>query len=123
MPFYEYQCTECGHRLEALQKMADAPLVYCPECSEAALKKRISAAAFRLKGTGWYETDFKHGDRTKAANNADPAQSASGDANRAAEKAADEKTPASKPAASGDGAGSGAANSGAAKSDRHSTGA
>lgn len=59
MPLYEYQCGACGHRLEALQKLSDEPLVYCPECNEAQLKKLISAAAFRLKGTGWYETDFK----------------------------------------------------------------
>ncbi|MGI9318938.1 MAG: FmdB family zinc ribbon protein [bacterium] len=60
MPFYEYECGACGHRLEALQKISDDPLVYCPECNEAKLKKLISAAAFRLKGTGWYETDFKN---------------------------------------------------------------
>ena len=60
MPFYEYQCGSCGYRLEALQKISDDPLVYCPECNEAKLKKLISAAAFHLKGTGWYETDFKN---------------------------------------------------------------
>ena len=60
MPFYEYQCTACEHRLEALQKISDEPLRYCPECGEASLKKLISKAAFRLKGGGWYETDFKH---------------------------------------------------------------
>jgi len=65
MPFYEYQCKKCDHRLEVLQKISDEPLVYCPECSEASLKKLISAAAFRLKGTGWYETDFKNGDKKK----------------------------------------------------------
>ena len=59
MPFYEYQCRHCDHRLEVLQKISDAPLVYCPECNEAALRKLVSVAAFRLKGTGWYETDFK----------------------------------------------------------------
>lgn len=59
MPFYEYQCGECGHRLEVLQKISDAPLEYCPQCNAPALKKLISASAFRLKGTGWYETDFK----------------------------------------------------------------
>ena len=63
MPFYEYQCTECGHRLEKLQKMSDAPLVDCPSCHGATLKKLVSAAAFRLKGTGWYETDFKNGEK------------------------------------------------------------
>ncbi|MEM7195939.1 MAG: zinc ribbon domain-containing protein [Pseudomonadota bacterium] len=60
MPIYEYQCGSCGHRLEALQKISDDPLVYCPECNDGALKKLISAAAFHLKGTGWYETDFKN---------------------------------------------------------------
>ncbi len=59
MPFYEYQCRYCDHRLEVLQKIFDDPLVYCPECNEATLRKLVSAAAFRLKGTGWYETDFK----------------------------------------------------------------
>jgi putative FmdB family regulatory protein len=65
MPFYEYQCGQCDHRLEVLQKISDDPLVYCPECNEASLKKLISAAAFRLKGTGWYETDFKNNDKKK----------------------------------------------------------
>ena len=60
MPFYEYQCSACEHRLEVLQKISDEPLCYCPECGEASLKKQISRAAFRLKGSGWYETDFKH---------------------------------------------------------------
>ena len=60
MPIYEYQCNACGHELEALQKMSDDALVHCPECNEETLKKKISAAGFQLKGTGWYETDFKH---------------------------------------------------------------
>ncbi|MEM7469608.1 MAG: zinc ribbon domain-containing protein [Pseudomonadota bacterium] len=59
MPIYEYACNECGHQLEALQKISDAPLVSCPECGAEALTKQISKVAFRLKGTGWYETDFK----------------------------------------------------------------
>ena len=61
MPIYEYECNSCGHRLEAIQKMSDAPLTDCPECAQATLKKRISAAGFRLSGGGWYETDFKTG--------------------------------------------------------------
>ncbi len=65
MPIYEYQCQACGHEFEALQKIADAPLVECPACAESALKKKVSAAAFRLKGGGWYETDFKTGDKKK----------------------------------------------------------
>ncbi|WP_395377272.1 FmdB family zinc ribbon protein [Marinicella sp. W31] len=60
MPIYEYQCLACGHELEKLQKISDTPLVDCPDCQEPELKKKISAAGFRLKGTGWYETDFKN---------------------------------------------------------------
>ena len=59
MPIYEYACTACGHTLDKLQKMSDAPLTDCPECGKPALQKQISAAGFRLKGGGWYETDFK----------------------------------------------------------------
>ena len=59
MPIYEYECKECEHRLEALQKMSDAHLTECPECGKQALQKLVSAAAFRLSGSGWYETDFK----------------------------------------------------------------
>ncbi len=63
MPIYEYACKECGHTLDALQKVADAPLTDCPECGKAALRRLISAPRFRLKGDGWYETDFKKKNR------------------------------------------------------------
>jgi len=59
MPIYEYTCSSCGHSLEALQKISDPLLSECPACGKPALKKQISAAGFRLKGKGWYETDFK----------------------------------------------------------------
>ncbi len=59
MPIYEYRCAACGHDLEALQKMSEAPLRKCPECGKAQLKRLVSASRFRLKGSGWYETDFK----------------------------------------------------------------
>ncbi len=59
MPIYEYRCETCGHELEALQKMSDPLLTDCPECKNATLKKALTAAGFRLKGGGWYETDFK----------------------------------------------------------------
>jgi putative FmdB family regulatory protein len=59
MPFYEYECKQCGHALEAMQKINDAPLKKCPECGKAALQRLMSAPVFRLKGAGWYETDFK----------------------------------------------------------------
>ena len=65
MPIYEYRCDSCGHELEAMQKIADDPLTDCPECNQPELKKLISAVAFRLKGSGWYETDFKSGDNKK----------------------------------------------------------
>ncbi len=61
MPIYEYRCDACGGHLEKLQKLSDAPLEICPKCGEPKLKKLISAAGFRLKGSGWYETDFKKG--------------------------------------------------------------
>lgn len=67
MPIYEYQCTQCGEMTEALQKISDPPLVDCPACGKAALRKKISAAAFRLKGGGWYETDFKAGNKKNLA--------------------------------------------------------
>jgi putative FmdB family regulatory protein len=60
MPIYEYQCEHCNHTLEAIQKMSEGPLKECPQCQKESLKKLVSAAGFRLKGTGWYETDFKN---------------------------------------------------------------
>jgi putative FmdB family regulatory protein len=75
MPIYEYRCQNCGHDLEALQKISDEPLQKCPECGEPELKKRVSAAAFRLKGGGWYETDFKTGDKKNLAGASDKAPS------------------------------------------------
>lgn len=59
MPIYEYMCKACGHQLEALQAISEAPLQDCPNCGQAELRKLISAPVFRLKGGGWYETDFK----------------------------------------------------------------
>lgn len=67
MPIYEYECQACGHILEAIQKMSDAPRVDCPKCHKPELKKLVSAPAFRLKGSGWYETDFKTGKKKNIA--------------------------------------------------------
>ena len=66
MPIYEYRCSNCGHELEALQKLADAPLVVCPSCHAESLVKLVSASAFQLKGSGWYATDFKGGGKPAA---------------------------------------------------------
>jgi putative FmdB family regulatory protein len=63
MPIYEYRCDACGHEFEAMQKMSANPLSDCPGCGKSELKKLISAAGFRLKGGGWYETDFKSGSK------------------------------------------------------------
>jgi putative FmdB family regulatory protein len=70
MPFYEYQCKSCGHELEAMQKVSDSPLRKCPECGKTQLTRLMSAPVFRLKGGGWYETDFK-GDKDNQRNLAD----------------------------------------------------
>lgn len=81
MPFYEYECPHCGYHDEVLQKINDAPLKKCPSCGKKGLRKLMSAPVFRLKGSGWYETDFKsenkrnlHGadkEETKPADKAD----------------------------------------------------
>ena len=70
MPFYEYQCKNCGHALEAMQKISDSPLKKCPDCGKSQLQRLMSAPVFRLKGGGWYETDFK-GDKDNQRNLAD----------------------------------------------------
>jgi len=67
MPIYEYRCQSCGHELEKLQRLSDPVLTDCPECGKAQLKRLISAAGFRLKGAGWYETDFKQGNQRNLA--------------------------------------------------------
>ena len=67
MPIYEYQCAACGHQFETLQKISDKPFSKCPDCGKDALTKLISASAFRLKGGGWYETDFKTGNKKNVA--------------------------------------------------------
>lgn len=60
MPIYAYACEACGHQMDKIQKFSDAPLVTCPECQKDTLKKQLTAPSFKLKGTGWYETDFKN---------------------------------------------------------------
>ncbi len=67
MPIYEYRCEACGEHLEKLQKISEAPLKECPACAQPALKRLVSAAGFRLKGSGWYETDFKSGNKKNLA--------------------------------------------------------
>jgi putative FmdB family regulatory protein len=76
MPIYEYQCQGCQHQFEAIQKMSDDALVDCPSCGEPQLRKKISATAFRLKGNGWYETDFKTGGKKNLAGDSSENKSA-----------------------------------------------
>lgn len=90
MPFYEYQCSACGHHHEELQKITDGPLRKCPACGRSTLRRLVSAPVFRLKGGGWYETDFK-GDKDSKRNLA-------GEKELPVEKPKDEKADA-KPAA------------------------
>ena len=65
MPIYEYLCQSCGHELEVIQKVADPRLTECPACGKPELNKQLTASAFRLSGSGWYETDFKTGDKKR----------------------------------------------------------
>jgi len=67
MPIYEYRCGGCGYEMDKLQKISDPPLTDCPACGRPALQKLVSAAGFRLKGGGWYETDFKSGKKKNVA--------------------------------------------------------
>ncbi len=71
MPIYGYTCDSCEHSFDALQKMSAPKLVDCPECGEPSLRKLLSAPKFRLKGKGWYETDFKTGDKRNIAGDSD----------------------------------------------------
>jgi putative FmdB family regulatory protein len=113
MPIYEYRCSACGHDLEALQKMTDAPLRKCPECGKSQLKRLVSASQFRLKGSGWYETDFKNkaetkrnlvehaGDTTEVADKpSDTAKEEAGKAVAETKKEDAAEKPAKKPSAS-----------------------
>lgn len=98
MPIYEYRCEDCGHELEALQKVSDEPLLECPECGNRALKKLISAAGFRLKGGGWYETDFKSGNKRNVHDAGDKKEGGAPSAEKK-EKADTKKKAVPKPAA------------------------
>lgn len=94
MPFYEYQCTACGHEEEVLQKISDKPLKKCPACGKSTMQKLVSAAAFRLKGGGWYETDFKTGPGKNLENNNKSADG--GDGTKSSKPVEKEATPAGK---------------------------
>jgi putative FmdB family regulatory protein len=95
MPIYEYRCNACGHKLESLQRLSDAPLVTCPACGKDALAKQLSAAGFQLKGSGWYATDFKNsGSKPPAKDAAKPDAKADAPAGAASEAKSDTSTAA-----------------------------
>ena len=91
MPIYEYQCQGCANEFETIQKISEAALTTCPSCGKDLLKKKISAVAFRLKGAGWYETDFKSGDKRNVAGRDDGGESKSADTTTGGEKKSEGK--------------------------------
>lgn len=91
MPIYGYACSNCDYEFDVLQKISDPKLVDCPECGEATLKKQLSAPKFRLKGQGWYETDFKTGDKRNIAGEAAKAEASKPKEVEKPAKAADTK--------------------------------
>lgn len=97
MPIYEYECNACGEQHEFIQKFSESPKRKCPACGKSRLRKLISAAAFHLKGGGWYVTDFRDGDKKKPAESSDSAKS-SGESSSADEgKSKDKTTESSSP--------------------------
>jgi putative FmdB family regulatory protein len=102
MPIYEYRCQACGHYLDALEKISDKPQSVCPACNKATLKRLISAPSFRLKGSGWYETDFKS-DKDKQRNLVDSGGDAGNKAkSESGDKSKESAKPEAKPATSSD---------------------
>ena len=106
MPIYEYICGVCGYELEIIQRIKESPLTECPICKENALRKKLSVAAFHLKGTGWYETDFKNkkddDEKSKKPETEDSKSTDSGSSEKkdSSEKKPSESSSTSKSAAS-----------------------
>ena len=89
MPIYEYACDSCGHTFDELQKISDAPLTDCPKCGQPQLRKLLSAPNFRLKGGGWYETDFKKDNQRNLAGDTKGSTKKSGDGGKDSKGAKD----------------------------------
>jgi len=110
MPIYEYECRDCGHVFDALQKMSDKPLTDCPDCGKPGLRKLLSAPNFRLKGGGWYETDFKNKNKRNLVDGDKSSVKAAGDSKDAGKPSAEKSTDTAKSSAGkSDSAGGGAA--------------
>ncbi|MCB1564379.1 MAG: zinc ribbon domain-containing protein [Lysobacteraceae bacterium] len=98
MPIYEFECTQCGHVFDRLQKIADPDPEKCPECGQANVRRRVTAPAFRLAGSGWYETDFKKdGDKKRNLAGGDDKSSSGGSDSKPAESKPADSKPASEP--------------------------
>ena len=104
MPIYAYKCTSCGHAEDVMRKISDAPLTTCTKCGKDTFQKQLTAPGFQLKGSGWYATDFKGGNKsapaTQSASDGKPADAKSGDAkteSKTDSKAAPAAAPAPKP--------------------------
>ena len=104
MPIYAYRCSTCGHAKDVLQKMSDPVLTECPECGASTFLKQLTAAGFQLKGSGWYVTDFRNGDKAPAAKPGDDAQSDAKSGAKADAPQTDSAAPAANGAAKGDAA-------------------
>ncbi len=115
MPIYEYACRACDHAFETMQKASESPLEDCPECGEPQLKKLLSAPVFRLKGSGWYETDFKSGDKKRNLAGETATETGSSDA-----KSDSAAKPAADAASNGNGGGKAASDGGGKSSDASS---
>jgi putative FmdB family regulatory protein len=106
MPIYAYRCAQCGHELDALQKISEPALRDCPACGNPALAKKLTAAGFQLKGSGWYQTDFRNGSKPAAAKDAATTDKAKSETSTGTESApakgdAKPETPSSAASAAG----------------------
>jgi len=106
MPIYEYRCESCGHEFDALQKLSDNLLQDCPDCEARSLRRLMSAPSFRLKGEGWYETDFKSGNKKNVVNN-DSGSSSASDSGSSSASSPPSTDSSSKAKSSGGGCGTG----------------
>jgi len=121
MPIYEYRCDACGAKIEALQKMSDKPLEVCSVCGSASLRKLVSAASFRLKGEGWYETDFKTGDKKKLAESDSKSVGQNNDQPKVSESDKIAKKPSDSPEVKSNSANASTKNGAVAKSPKSAT--
>ena len=92
MPIYEYKCSKCEHQFEVIQRFSDNPIQICPECNKKSVQKLVSAPSFRLKGGGWYETDFKTGSKKNIVDTKDEKQKQPKEQTKTTEKSKSKST-------------------------------